>query len=447
MTAILPRSRASAARLPPGPKTPTLLQSVRFGTHRLEFLAQCRARFGDIFTLSLLGGTPVVVLADPAQIKAVFGADVHTMHAGEANEILRPIMGPQSLLTLDEDAHLRARKLLMPAFNGAALRGYSSMMSRIAAEAAERLPVGTPFAAHRAMQSLTLDIILQVVFGIRQSPQLDSFRTLVRTLTDASIFIMLGSTVRRLHSVPPWRKFWRIMHRIDEVLFAEIAERRAASDLAERTDVLSRMLQAGSTSGHPAERMSDAELRDELITLLLAGHETTATALAWAIHELSRDQPELDRAIAAADRGDGRYLEAAFTESLRLRPVIAQVGRRLTEEVSIAGYRLAPGTVLAPSISLVQADAEHYPEPDAFRAARFLDAAPPSNIFLPFGGGARRCIGAGFAQAEGAAVLRELLTRYELTAPAPEPEPTKGRNITNVAGRGAQVILRRRARP
>jgi cytochrome P450 len=238
----------------------------------------------------------------------------------------------------------------------------------------------------------------------------------------------------------PWRRYLAGQRELDRLLYAEIAERRAATDLDERDDVLSRLLRTGGGT----DGLTDAELRDQLMTLLLAGHETTATTLAWAWHDLARNPAQLARARQAADDGEDDYLVAVFKESLRLHPVIFEVARRLTAPVEVGGYRLPAGVTVMPAIGLVQDDERHFPAPGEFRPERFLDGQPAPNTWIPFGGGARRCLGAGFAQLEATAVLREVLTRFELRFDASAPERAKPRNITLIPSRGARVTVTRR---
>lgn len=334
MTSTLPRTRS--ATLPPGPKLPVLAQTLLFANFRHRLLPYWRRRYGDVFTVRLYPGRNAVQLAGLDDIKAVFSGPVTTFHAGEGNVILKPIMGEHSVLLTDEDVHLRARKLLMPAFHGAALRGYRTMITELAEQEVSRWPAGQVFRSHERMQALTLEIILRVVFGVGEGARLDELRRLLTDLVDIGVLDLFGFHNEKLRSFGPWRRSRLLQERVDELLYAEIADRRAAPDLAERDDVLSRLLTV------PAEddRLSDAELRDQLVTLLLAGHETTATALAWSFHELARDPVRLRRALEAADSGDEKYLEAVAKEAMRLRPVISEVARRLTEEVEVGGYLL-----------------------------------------------------------------------------------------------------------
>ncbi|QNE20519.1 cytochrome P450 [Kribbella qitaiheensis] len=426
--------RETARSLPPGSRLPTLAQTVLFAGHRKTFFPRLRARYGDVFTVRLVPGSRVVVvLSRPDHIREVFSTPPSIVHAGEGNTALEPIMGKHSLLLVDDDDHVRMRRQLMPAFNGAALRGYAEMIARLARAEVEAWPIGESFRLHDRMRNLTLEVILQVVFGVTDSDRLDRLRPLVEKVVSVRPIIMLGGFYPALLKFPPWRTFLRAQEQVDEILYDEIARRRDDPELAERNDVLSKLLAAGT--------WSDVELRDQLVTLLLAGHETTATALAWAFHELARIPDQLQAGQQAADDVNDAYLEAIAKEALRLHPVVYQVGRRLTETTEIAGYRLPRGTTLMAAIGLVQGDEQNYPQVNEFHPDRFLGDNPPApGTWIPFGGGTRRCIGAGFTLLESTEILRAALTRYNVHALRPEPEKATPRNVTLVPSRGCELI-------
>jgi cytochrome P450 len=417
---------------------PTLAQTFLFAGHRKTFFPRLRARYGDVFTIRLVPGSRVVVvLSRPDHIREVFSTPPSIVHAGEGNTALEPIMGQHSLLLVDDDDHVRMRRQLMPAFNGAALRGYAEMIARLAREEVEAWPIGTAFRVHERMRDLTLEVILQVVFGVQDSDRLDQLRPLVEKIVSVRPIIMLGGFYPTLLKLPPWRTYLRVQQQVDEILYDEIARRRTDPELAERNDVLSKLLAAGT--------WSDVELRDQLVTLLLAGHETTATSLAWAFHELARMPDLLQAGQQAADDGNDGYLEAIAKESLRLHPVVYQVGRRLTETTELAGYRLPRGTTLMAAIGLVQGDEQNFPQVNEFRPERFLGDNPPApGTWIPFGGGTRRCIGAGFSLLEATEILRAALRRYDIRPVRPEPEKATPRNVTLVPSRGAEIIATRR---
>ncbi|HEX6353491.1 cytochrome P450 [Actinophytocola sp.] len=420
--------------LPPGSRLPRLVQTALFLSARRRILARWHRRYGDVFLIRVAGGRTVVTLTLPEHIRQVFAGAATIFHAGEGNGMLAPVMGHNSVLVTDEDVHLRARKLLMPAFNGAALRGYRDMMTELAVENVSNWPTNTPFPVHPRMNAVTLEIILRVVFGLSDGPRLAELRPRLRRISEIGPLTVLGWSYPRLSRFGPLRRNWENLQAVDRLLYAEIADRRASGDLSERGDVLSRLLtEAG-------EELTDGELRDHMITLLLAGHETTATALAWAFHELARRPAILRAARQAADDGDDAYLEAVAKEAMRRRPVIQNVARKLTEPTEIAGYRLPAGTVVAPSITLVHRDAEAHPSPREFRPERFLGKQPEPGTWIPFGGGVRRCIGAGFSLQEAVAVLREALLRYDIHPAEARPERTKPRNITLIPAQGARII-------
>ncbi|TDO58011.1 cytochrome P450 [Kribbella sp. VKM Ac-2571] len=428
--------RQTARTLPPGPKLPTLAQTVLFASHRRTFFPRMRDKYGDVFTIRLVPSSRVcVVLSRPDHIREVFGSPPSVMHAGEGNMVLEPIMGSHSLLLLDDEDHVRMRKQLMPAFSGAALRGYAAMVLELARAEVAKWPVGKPFKVHQRMRNLTLEIILQVIFGVTDADRLNTLRPLLDKIVSVSPVIMLGGFYPPLLRVRPWKTYLDTQKRVDEILYDEIAARRET--FAGRTDVLSRLLAAGN--------WSDVELRDQLVTLLLAGHETTATALAWAFHELARRPADLAFGQHAADAGSDDELEAIVKEALRLHPVVYQVGRRLTETTDLAGYRLPRGTTIMAAIGLVHRDAEHFPQPQEFRPQRFLSDDPPApGTWMPFGGGARRCIGAGFSLMEATEILRAAVGAYNFQAPHPEPEPAQAKNVTLVPRHGAEILVTRR---
>jgi cytochrome P450 len=411
------------AREVPGPRLPYALQTYLFARHGARWLPALRRRYGDVFMIRIApGGRRLVILGRPGLIKEVFAGPTSVFHAGKGNEILRPVMGDHSVLLLDEDAHQRVRQLLMPAFHGAPLRGYRDLITRLTIAEVQTWPTGVPFRSHDRTTKLTLEIILQVVFGVTDERRLAQLRPVVDRIVSVDALLMLGSLYPALQKVPPWSRFLKVQRELDQ-----------------RTDVLSRLLRVD-----PEQSLTDAELRDNLITLLLAGHETTATALAWAFHELGRNADQLALAQQAADNGDEDYLEAVTKETLRRRPVIAAVARQLQVPIELGGYDIPAGTNVNPAISLVQSDANLYDGPERFDASRFVSAQPPPNTWIPFGGGVRRCLGANFSLLEAGIILREALTRFDVVADRPEPEPAARRNITLTPGRGGTVILTRR---
>jgi cytochrome P450 len=425
--------------LPPGPRWPAFLQSVALLRFRHQFVPYLHRRYGDVFTVRMLpAARPLVLFTRPEHAREIFAGDPEVFHAGKGNAILGPMMGEHSLLLQDSAEHRRARKLLMPAFNGHALKGYADLVGDLAREEVDRWAEGETLRSLDRMNALTLEVILRVVFGVADESRLAQMRPLVNATVDISPAILFGYGIPRLQRVGPWKAAIDTSFALDQLLHAEIRERRAAPDLAERTDVLSRLLRVDPDG---ADALTDEELRDQLITLLLAGHETTATALSWALHELGRDAGLLARSREAAATGDDAWLEAVLKESMRLHPVIPMVVRTLMQPATIGGIDLPAGTTVGPSILIAHSRPDNHPEPDRFRPERFRGGPPPANTWIPFGGGVRRCIGAGFSLMEGVVVLREVLGRYAVESL--EAERPKVRNITSVPRDGARIRVRR----
>jgi cytochrome P450 len=364
------------------------------------------------------------------------------LHAGEANRILLPVLGPNSVLLLDDGPHLRQRKLMLPAFHGERMQRYGKLMSRVAAEEIERWPIGEPYPLRPRMQAMTLEIILRAVFGVSEGPRLERLRHELRRLLDIVTNPLNGVVLMTLGPERAGRlgSFRRDLERVNRPIYEEIADRRAAGDLTEREDVMSLLLQATHEDDSP---MSDEELRDELVTLLVAGHETTANALAWAVERLCRHPEKLQRLTDEVRTGEDGYLEAVVQETLRLPPVISIVLRRLVEPMEIGGRLLPAGVSIVPSIHLVHRRADIYPRPNEFLPERFLEQPPGTYTWIPFGGGVRRCLGATFAQFEMETVLRELVMRRTLTPSRPESERVYRRAITETPRYDAEVLVGR----
>jgi cytochrome P450 family 135 len=431
-------SQPRAPELPPGPDWSLLGSTIRWWRRPLQVLEHCRQRYGDTFTYRIAHEGTWVFVSDPEAVKQVFTGDPRLLHAGEANIVLLPVLGDQSVLLLDEPAHMEQRKLMLPSFHGKRMQAYGALMARIAAEEIERWPDAEPVVMRPCMQAVTLEVILRAVFGVEKGERLGRLRDeLRRTLgllsnpRRAAFLVALGP--ERIRRFPPFR---RNMERVDKLVYEEIAARRRAGDLESREDILSLLLQATHEDGRA---MSDRELRDELMTLLVAGHETTATALSWATELLARHPAELDRLEAEVDAGEGEFMDAVVKETLRLRPVIALVLRRLQEPMEIGGRLLPAGVSVAPSIYLVHRNPDVYPEPERFRPQRFIDRPAGTYTWIPFGGGVRRCLGASFAEFEMEVVLRELVRRRRLH-PVGDPEHSVRSTITNVPSRGAEVV-------
>jgi cytochrome P450 len=425
---------------PPGPRMPRALQTAIWSRQAQWMLEQSRARFGDIFTIRIAYEGDWVMVSDPEMVKQVFTGDPRVFHAGEGNDVLRPFLGDNSVLVLDEKPHISQRRLLLPPFHGERMQGYGEKMTEIAAREIESWPAGTPYKLRPRMQAITLEIILETVFGVHEKDRLEPLRVALRDFLDLTTNPLLLAPLllvgpERIRSVGAFR---RRVERVDALIHREIAERRAAEDLEQRDDILSMLVAARHEDGSP---MSDAEIRDELVTLLVAGHETTATALAWAVERLTRHPEKLERLRAEVEAGEDAYLTATIQETLRLRPVIVLVIRKLTEPVEIGGYELPAGARVTPSIHLVHRDPRTYPEPGRFLPERFLDNPPGTYTWIPFGGGVRRCLGAAFAQFEMQVVLRELVRRREVRPARSRSERPFRRAITETPRHNAEVVL------
>jgi cytochrome P450 len=433
--------------LPPGPRIPRALLTYLWLTRPTDVFDRCARRYGDPFTLRLLLAGELVYIADPAAVREIFTGDPSVFHAGEAYTLMEPTGGRNSLFLLDEDRHLRMRKLLLMPLHGDRLKRWGPVIAELIEREVERWPIGRPFALRPITESLTLDVIMRIVFGIEPERAPDLRRLLPKlfevTLAQAPSFVV-PKLRKDLGAWSPWGKYVRLRARIDELLFEEIRRRRAAG-VNGQDDVLSLLLEARDENGHA---LSDVELRDELITMLLAGHETTASSLAWAFERVLRHPAVLDRLREEIDAGAGtEYLDAVIKETLRCRPVGAHVARRLTSGVSLKGYDFPRGTILAASIYLVHHSPELYPHPTAFRPERFLNGSPETYAWIPFGGGVRRCIGAGLATLEMQIVISTVLSRVHLRAARPEPERFDVLGVTLVPSRGGEVVVEGRRSP
>jgi len=419
---------------------PSLMQAAFVTASPYGWMVKRWRRYGDVFSSRFPIFGRVVYVADPALVKEVFLGDPTTFHAGEANTLaLGDALGDHSLLTLDEGRHLSQRKLLLPPFHGESVRRYVEVMAEATEREVATWPIGKEIQLRPRMQAITLEVILRAVFGVRDDARMDLFRERIPPLGEAtSILNWLPFMDRDLGGITPAARFRRALAAVDELIYAEIADRRAAPDGEDR-DVLSLLLRARHDDGSP---MTDPELRDELMTLLTAGHETTATGLAWAFERLLRTPRVLARLTASLDDGD--YLDAVVKETLRVRPVVVDVARKLTRETEVAGWRLPAGTLVLPAIAVMHARPDLYDSPEEYRPERFLDSETESYAWIPFGGGVRRCIGASFAQVEMRTVLREVLRRVRLRAPSQRPERGVIRHVTVVPGRGARAVVTER---
>jgi cytochrome P450 len=428
--------------LPDGPSTPKTVQVARFLLQPTSYLDDCQRRYGDYFTLRLPNRT-TVLSSDPAAVKTVFTADPEHLLAGRSNAILQPLLGDRSVLLLDGREHLRQRRLLLPPFHGERMQAYARTMREVADRGVATWPRGRAFAVQPSMQAITLEVILRTVFGLGDEESIQRVGAPLRRVLDATasqsrLFAMQVTSSKNPHRLSPWGRFQALVAEADRVVYEELHHRRAQPDGGDHEDVLSLLLAARDEDGEP---LTDVELRDELMTLLLAGHETTATALSWTLERLVRHPAVLDRLLAEHREGETAFLDATIKESLRLRPVVPAVGRFLTAPLEIGGHTLPADVYLSLSIHLLHRRPELYPEPDAFRPERFLDRPAGTYEWIPFGGGTRRCLGASFALLEMRIVLQAILDQVKLL---PEHGPGEGigrRAVTLVPKGGARVTV------
>jgi unspecific monooxygenase len=441
-------------KLPDGPQQQPWLQLIQWIADPLSYLDTCEQRYGEAFTLRLATFDPIVFLSHPQAIQEIFTADAKQFDSGRTNGIVRPLVGENSLLLLDGTLHQRQRRLVMPPFHGERMHSYSQIICESAQQVASQWTIGKPFEVRAAMQDITLEVILQAVFGLREGMRYQQLKLLLGAMlnmTDSplrSSLLFFKFLQQDLGAWSPWGRMMRRKQQIYELLQAEINERRAQSELT-GNDVLSLMMSARDENNQP---MTDAELQDELMTLLVAGHETTATALAWAfywVHKLPlvREQllGELDRLGNSPDpMAIARlpYLSAVCSETLRIYPIIPITFIRVTNSpVQIMGHHFDADTQLAPCIYLTHHREDLYPEPNQFKPERFIERQFSPYEYLPFGGGNRRCIGFALAQLEMKLVLATVLSRYQLALVDSKPVKPIRRGLTIAPAGGVQMVL------
>ena len=424
-----------------GPRSPMAVQTLLYGLWPTRYLARCQRRYGDIFTVRL--PQPVgslIMLADPDAIRDAFA--LKTDACSSDPTLLEPFLGAESVLGLDGERHRRQRRLLSRAFHAETMQTYAAAIEAATLADIESWPVDRPFALHPRLRAITLEVILRVVFGVDDADRLSDFRRQLEPfLVGAGSLLVLNPGFRRnLGGHSPWAQFTKLCAQLLESLDAEIQRRRAAGDLDQRRDMLSILLRA---QDEDAEQLGDDELRDNLLTMVLAGHDTTATALAWAFDLLLHHPATLERLTAELNHDDETYLDAVIKETLRLRPVVPDIGRTLRHRTRLGTTTFPAGTSVTPSILLGHRRPDVYPHPDQFRPDRFLgDATPDLLTWLPFGGGFRRCLGAGFATLEMQVVLRTVLARCRLAPAGPRPERQQRRAVTLQPRHGTRVILK-----
>ena len=420
------------AGLPPAPDLSPEEQTARLAMRPLAFMEEVRAELGDVFTIRMLHEPPWVLVCDPELLKPIFMAPADVLHAGEGKRFLRPILGEYSLLLLDEDPHMEQRRLLLPPFAGSHIQRYEETMRSVAERVIERWPRGEEGPAASWTRAIAMEVILHTVFGVGESNRLVPLREALQRLR------LSGNSDR---SGSPG--FGETIERIDELIYAEIAQGAEVGGSRDG-DVLSLLLGARHEDGSP---MSEREIRDELMTLLVAGYETTAATLAWALELLARNPEALELVGEEAGDGGGSYTDAAIKETLRLRPPIPIVAREAKQPYPLGEHLIPAGTVIGPAILLLHHRPDIYPDPKSFRPERFLGGQPDPYTWLPFGGGIRRCIGARFALLEMRVVLAALLARLTVRAPTPGAEAMRSRNVTLTPARGARLVVEERCRP
>jgi cytochrome P450 len=435
---------AVASELPPGPRWPAVVQTLAWWTRAIPLFEGCRARYGSRFTLRLIANVPMVNITDPDEVREVFTAPADVLHPGEGAGVLEPVVGRNSVILLDEEAHISQRKLLLPAFHGERMQALSGLMVEVADREVATWPRNQATALHPRLQALTLEIILRAVFGLEGGEGLEILRDgLAAVLGSAgNISSALPEPMARVIAPAASRRFASLRESVDAELFALIDERRASRERGR--DVLAMLLDAEHEDG---SAMSPQELRDELMTLLVAGHETTASELAWAFERLVRAPEVLARVIDAVDDDDDAYLTATIQETLRRRPVLPNSAPRLVKKpIRVGPIDYPVGVALSPNAYLIHHDSAIYPDPYTFAPERFIEEPPGTYTWIPFGGGRRRCIGASFAQLEMKIVLRAVLGRCDVRADGVAgPEIAQRRSITLSPRRGSQTVLVDRA--
>ena len=445
---IEPDEAAQLSR-PPRVQISPLAQLLRFNQLQIEFVFGARRRLGDVFGMRTDEPNGLVVTCLPDDVRSLFTAKPEEAPSLAAESPLRPIVGPNSVLTALGDRHMRQRKLLLPSFHGEAIDAYAEKIAEAAEREIDRWPIGRPFALAGRMQAITLDVIMAGIFGIEGRPRRGTpehrLRLTTKRLVAASTWpiAQIGElmNVRREEPVGLTRAGLAL---IDRPTYAVIAQRRRSDDLGERRDILSLLLQARTEEG---EELSDGEIRDELLTLVLAGHETTANSLAWAWERLLRAPSAQERLVEAVRSGEGaaEAIETTIVETMRSRPVVPIVGRRVKRPWRLGEYGVPADTPVLVSILLLHHREDLYPEPFEFKPERWDDRKPGTYEWIPFGGGIRRCLGAALAMAEQRVVLEAMARRLDLVAADPAPERALHRNVTMIPSQGARVVVRSRA--
>lgn len=439
--------------LPDGPNTPRLLRLLKFVFQPVKYLDDYSQVYGDTFAINGRRGNPLVYFSRPEALQAVFAADYSQIEVGGDNSGLRFLLGDNSVIILDGDRHQRQRQLLTPPFHGERMRAYGETICEITQQVMGEWKIGKPFIIRHSMQEITLRAILRVVFGLDEGERLQQLRYLIASMLDFVSSPLLSSSLffsflqTDFGPWSPWGRILRQIQQIDELIYDQIRERRAENN-QNRQDILSLMMSASDENG---ESMSERELRDELMTLLVAGHETTASALTWAFYRIDRLPPVREKLLAElASVGNNPdpnimaklpYLNAVCQETLRIYPIVMNGFPRVVRSpMEITGYKLEPGAVIIPSIYLAHHREEVYPQPKEFKPERFLERQYSQYEYLPFGGGNRRCIGMAFAQYEMKLALATILSRFQVSLVNKRPVKPVRRGLTVAAPAGMKMV-------
>jgi len=444
------RSAALEPRLPPGPRMPPVALTLAWALAPTWVMDRCAQRLGDAFTLTFApSGLKLVMFSDPEAVKTIFTAPPEVAPSAAGTSPVAPVVGHSSVLVLTGPEHMRQRKLLLPPFHGERMREYEDVIVAATRRDMAGWTLGTPMRLQRHTRLITLEVILQAVFGV-EAERMGPLKAAIGELfAPVNLLAVVRAVMSRPSMERPTGAIGRALDRLDALIYEEIGRRRGQDDLEQRADILSLLLQARDEDGR---EMTDGELRDELVTLLLAGHETTATSVAWAVERLVRHPEKLSRLMAEIDAGreggGDEYMTAVVNETLRVRPVVPIVARMLTQELQVGSYRLPRGTRVVPCIYLTNRNPRVYEYPEEFRPERFLEAGPETFSWIPFGGGIRRCIGASFAQLEMKLILRTMLGELQPRVPDGRRwrrgEWIRRRAITLVPAAGASVVWERR---
>ena len=441
------RDKGEGNGVPPGPRSHHLRQQLAWFRHPVQFLDECRSRYGPVFAARFGPDQRAVFVSDPSLVGAVVAGDPEQLRMGDSNGLFRPVVGSSSILLLDGEEHQRHRRMMLPALRRDHVEHFGELIQRAVDDRLESWPVGTPMRLKTEMEAIAFETIMRIVFGLERSPREARLRELFPQMMDLceSPFTLLPVFRRRLGGRSPYGRLVDLLAELDDVLYGEIADRRADPSVEERDDLLSLLVRATVDDGTP---MTDRELRDELLTMLMAGQETTAAALSWAFERLARHPDVADQLVAELDQGDQEYLDATIREVLRQRPPIPVAARKLRSPLELGGYTLPEGWVVMACIHLLHRETAVYPHPEEFRPERFLLDPPPKHAWLPFGGGVRRCLGANLAQLEMRVVLSTVLPRVRLEPLSDRPEEIRRRRFAfSPAGDAAVVVTERAAAP